>query len=263
MTYFTTDSMSKLYQQMEYAPKRWLKNDLTKIEKSILSHREYIRVSLYESDWKFPMQSKLGSLLPNLIDSGKRQPAVPTLKPPTFFNRPLESDLKSQLNELLKNHSRQKEIEFLIERACLNLPTPEFYTLPLKNGYVIYGSGEATFGNLICLAHELGHALYELDRPGDEVGSEVAAFFLEDQIASLLLKDTSDKSEWANYKQAQDQLNYSLCLNEFSEFKTGISLTSKQFLFFRESLVTCWGYQCINTWASLQRNRSNNCGENY
>ncbi|MBC7420072.1 MAG: hypothetical protein H7328_05025 [Bdellovibrio sp.] len=253
MIYFTTNLINQMYQKTDYAPKRWLQNNLNKIEKDILFYREQIRISLIQSEWKMPMQAELEVLLPQFISANRKPSSVPTLKPPTFFKRKLENSLKVYLNEILKNHSRKHDMAIILERACLDLQTPEFYTLPLTTGYIIYGNGEPTFGNLLCLAHELGHALYELDFPGDELGSEVSAFQVEDHVAQLLLKDLNDNAEWAQYKFEQDQLNYFLCLNECKEFETGISKTLQHHLFFRESLVTCWGYQCINAWASVKR----------
>ncbi len=253
MIYATSVSIQEMYQKMQFEPRRWLKNELTPIEKEVLVSREILRLSLIKKGWVFPMLTELKSQLVNLMDSANLGLLPPTLKPPLFFSQHLTNDLKSSLKELLKDHPRLIEINILIENAMLDLSSPEFYTLPRSTGYVIRGNNKPTYGNLICFAHELGHALYELDHPTDELGSESAAFIFEDQIAMLLLTSDADHKEWTNYKRAQDELNYFLCINEFQEFETGYSCTPKNYLFFRESLVTCWGYQCINAWASLQR----------
>ncbi len=256
LIYYTTDLMNRSFQETGYHPKRWLWGQLNQIEKNILDYRERIRVSLARAHWHLPMQRQLQDLLPDLIDVNIKPFQIPTLKPPAFFKRRLKNNLKLRLSELLKTHERQADIAVILERSRLDLQTPEFYTLPIKSGYIICGNGQPTFGNLICLAHELGHALFELDFSGDELGSEVAAFQMEDDVAQLLLKDSFDQFEWTQYKYKQDQLNYSLCVNEFKEFETGVSKTLKHHLFFRESLVTCWGYQCIYAWASISRGES-------
>jgi hypothetical protein len=251
--YYSTNSMRALYQEMEYAPKRWLKNEMTVVENNILGHRENIRQWLNTKGWSFSLREVLEKELPSLLkkDSSLVQP--PTLKAPTFFIKPLKTDLKTALKEILSSHPESSRALGFIEKAQLDLQSPEYYTLPLKEGFIIRGNPSASYGNLLCFAHELGHALYEVDHPGDEVDSEVAAFLLEDQIATILLSDSNERAEWAAYKSAQDQLNFFLCLNEFSEYDTGRSPIPKNYLFFRESLVTCWGYQSINAWASLQR----------
>lgn len=253
MIYYSADSMRHLYQRVDYTPKRWLKNDLNDIEKKILGHRENIRLWLHQKGWVFSLRPTLERQLPGLLSCDPSLETPPTLKVPDFFNRPLATDLKSFLLATLSHHAEFSRMKTIVDRAQLDLLSPEFYALPSMDGFVIHGNPAATYGHLLCFAHELGHALYELDFPGDEVGSEVAAFKFEDQVAAMVLMEPEYLAQWQEYKSAQDQLNYLLCLNEFAEYDTGRSRTPKNYLFFRESLVTCWGYQTVNAWASLQR----------
>ena len=251
MIYFSTAELQELFVNTEYAPKRWFKNALTDVELRVIRLREENRRYLKSINWS----PKNEQILFHIDSEEHDKFFIPTLNAPDFFYTPLESDLITTILKLFKNTNLESEILKILLNADLNFEQNRFYCLEENASLRIFGNSKATIGNLLCLAHEIGHCLFEVNVKGDELGSEVNAFQFEDYTAKLYL-NSFDLNEWSQYKGKQDSLNFRLAQEELNEFETGVSARPIGHLFFRESLITTWGYQYINCLASLERRKS-------
>ncbi|WP_413287564.1 hypothetical protein [Bdellovibrio sp. HCB337] len=260
LIYYSTASIQNLFQSLDYSPKKWLSNRLGENEKKILVARENHRRHLLQKNWQMPFVEILQPALQEFASSSVSMHQPPTLQSPEFFKRMLSKDLKTSLLELLPEYANHFKKH--LERAQLSNENSIFYADVSPPGLIIHGNSTPTVGNLVFLAHEMGHVLFEELYPGDEVGSESFAFLLEDKVAQLLTTSEAEHISWIKFKKSQDDLNYLLCMNEFQEYATGVSKIPSHYLFFRESLLTCWGYQTINAIASLNRSKRLNqlCG---
>lgn len=248
--YYTTDELQKLFSKTDFNPVRWFKNTLNETEKDVLCLREKNRLYLQSIGWT----PKTESILQYSSKASSVEFLIPTLNTPDLFNKYLKLDLKSALIAVCENLSNSDFINKVITEAVLTSEQNRFFCVMQNGGFVIHGNNQPKIGNLLFLAHEVGHGLYELEHKGGELGSEVYAFQFEDFVAKRVLS-LIELKEWEQFKRDQDALNFQLAFKELEEFKTGESLRPQGHLFFRESLVTCWGYQYINCMASLKRAR--------